>query len=70
MKYIELLKAYFSSAEFEKSLVDMYKKKNEKIDYIEEYINKSLSYINFFKNQQEKNSKGYDENNVNNNDDN
>ena len=54
MKYIDILKAYFSSFEFEQSIIELNNKK-EKIDYIEEYINKSLSYINFFKNQQEKN---------------
>jgi hypothetical protein len=47
MKYKDLYKAYFLSAEFEKSIIDMYKK-GEKIEYIESYINKSLNYINFF----------------------
>ena len=47
MKYKDLYKAYFLSAEFEKSIIDMYKK-GEKIEYIESYINKSLSYTNFF----------------------
>ena len=47
MKYVDLLKAYFSSLEFEQALVELYHKK-EKIEYIEEYINKSISYINFF----------------------
>ena len=57
MKYEDILKAYFSSAEFEKSLVDMHNKKNEKFDYIEKYVNESLSYIHFFKNQNGKNKK-------------
>ena len=47
MKYIDILKAYFSSFEFEQSIIDL-KNKKEKIDYIEEYINKALSYVNFF----------------------
>ena len=47
MKYKDLYKAYFLSAEFEKSIIDMYKK-GEKMEYIESYINKSLNYINFF----------------------
>mgnify|MGYP006988897120 FL=1 len=47
MKYKDLLKAYFLSAEFENSIIDMYKK-GEKMEYIESYINKSLNYINFF----------------------
>ena len=51
MKYGEMLRIYFSSAEFEKSLVELYEKnKNEKIDYFEDYINKAVSYIDFFKN--------------------
>ena len=47
MKYKDLYKAYFLSAEFEKSIIDMYKK-GEKIEYIESYINKSLNYTHFF----------------------
>ena len=47
MKYKDLYKAYFLSAEFEQSIIDMYKK-GEKIEYIESYINKSLNYIKFF----------------------
>ena len=47
MKYIDILKAYFSSSEFEQSIIGLNNKK-EKIDYIEEYINKALSYVNFF----------------------
>ena len=51
MKYEELLRAYFSSVEFENSLIELYNKnKSEKIDYIEEYVNKALTYIDFFKN--------------------
>ena len=47
MKYKDLYKAYLLSAEFEKSIIDMYKK-GEKMEYIESYINKSLNYTNFF----------------------
>ena len=47
MKYKDLYKAYFLSAEFEKSIIDMYKK-GEKMEYIESYINKSLNYTHFF----------------------
>ena len=47
MKYIDILKAYFSSMEFEESIIELYNKK-EKIDYIEEYVNKALTYVNFF----------------------
>ena len=47
MKYKDLYKAYFLSAEFENSIIDIYKK-GEKMEYIESYINKSLNYINFF----------------------
>ena len=47
MKYIDILKAYFSSFEFEQSIIELYNK-NEAIEYIEEYINKSLNYVHFF----------------------
>ena len=51
MTYENLLRVYFSSKEFETSLVQLYyKNKTEKIEYVEEYINKSFTYINFFKN--------------------
>ena len=49
MKYIDILKAYFSSKEFEESIIELYNKK-EKIDYIEEYVNKALTYVSFFAN--------------------
>ena len=47
MKYSEILKAYFLSSEFEDTIIDLYNK-GEKIEYIEDYINKSLNYVNFF----------------------
>ena len=63
MTYKQLLEAYFSSAEFEKSICDL-KAKSEKrnkivgILYIENYINTALSYIDFYStpNQQEESS--------------
>lgn len=56
MKYKDILKAYFLSLEFEQSIIELNSKK-EKIDYIEEYINKALTYVNFFAN----NKKNFDE---------
>ena len=51
MTYEEILNAYFTSKEFENSLIEIYdKNKMEKLEYIEEYINKSFSYVDFFKN--------------------
>ena len=47
MKYIDLLKAYFSSKEFEESIKDLYNKK-EKLSYIEKYTNKALNYVEYF----------------------
>ena len=47
MKYADILKAYFSSFEFEQSLIDLYQKEEE-IEYIEEYLDKALTYVNFF----------------------
>ena len=69
MKYEDILKAYFSSIEFEKSLIELYNKnKKEKIEYIEEYINKAISYVDFFKNppikkfeKKEKNEESFEE---------
>ena len=66
MKYEELLKIYFTSAEFENSLIELYEKnKSEKIDYIEDYINKAETYVEFFRNPPIKNwdkKKNSDEN--------
>ncbi len=47
MKYIDILNAYFISREFEESIFELHQKK-EKIEYIEEYINKSLTYVSFY----------------------
>ena len=58
MTYEKLLKAYFSSAEFEKNLIELYNKnKKEKIDYFEDYVNRTINYIQFYKNTKDKNSK-------------
>ena len=47
MKYSQILEAYFQSKEFEDSIIELHKK-GERKDYIENYINKGLSYIHFF----------------------
>jgi hypothetical protein len=47
MKYKDMLKAYFSSKQFENSIVEL-KNKNENIDYIQEYIKMSKNYLNYF----------------------
>ena len=70
MKYMDLLRAYFSSYEFEQSIIELYNKKEkgelyskkEKIEYIEQYVNKALTYVNFYNN----NKKGYYETSYNN----
>ena len=53
MKYVDILKAYFSSLEFEQSIIELFQKK-EKIDYIEEYVCKALTYVNFFANNKKR----------------
>jgi hypothetical protein len=70
MKYMDILRAYFSSYEFEQSIIELYNKKEkgeflskkEKIEYIENYLNKALTYVNFYNN----NKKGYYETTYNN----
>jgi hypothetical protein len=52
MKYMDILSAYFSSHEFEQTIVELYNKK-ETNDYIKEYVNKAISYVNFFYNKRE-----------------
>lgn len=47
MKYMDILSAYFSSREFEQTIIELYHKK-ETNDYIKEYVNKAISYVNFF----------------------
>ena len=53
MKYEDILKAYFASFEFERTILELFLKK-EKIDYIEEYVSKALTYVNFFINNKKK----------------
>ena len=53
MKYEDILKAYFASFEFEQTILELFQKK-EKIDYIEEYVSKALTYVNFFINNKRK----------------
>ena len=47
MKYIDILKAYFLSSEFEESIIKLHNE-GEDIVYLENYINKSLNYVNYF----------------------
>ena len=47
MKYSDILKAYFLSSEFEESIIKLHNE-GEDIVYLENYINKSLNYVNYF----------------------
>ena len=47
MKYKDILKAYFSSNQFDYSIIEL-KNKNETVDYIQEYIKISNNYINYY----------------------
>ena len=47
MKYWQILNAYFKSKEFEDSIIELYQKR-ERIRYIEKYINKALTYVNYY----------------------
>ena len=47
MKYIDLLKLYFISTQFENSIQQL-KNENESSDYIQEYIYRAKTYIRFF----------------------
>ena len=44
MKYVDILKAYFLSKEFENYIINMFKK--EEKEYIKRYINQALNYVN------------------------
>ena len=44
MKYVDILKAYFLSKEFENYIINMFKK--EEKEYIVRYINQALNYVN------------------------
>ena len=57
-KYKDLLKIYFSSAQFENSLNQLREEK-ESPEYIQEYINRARTYISFyskFNNKDDKNN--------------
>lgn len=47
MKYKDILKAYFSSKQFDYSIIEL-KNKKENIDYIQEYIKISNNYLKYF----------------------
>ena len=47
MKYKDILKAYFLSNQFEYSIIEL-KKKKENMDYIQEYIKLSNNYLEYF----------------------
>jgi hypothetical protein len=46
-KYKDILKIYFSSAQFENSLIQL-KVEKESSEYIQEYINKASTYVSFY----------------------
>ena len=46
MKYIDLLRGYFNSEEFEQSIHELYKKENQ--NYINQYIFFAKTYITYF----------------------
>ena len=47
IKYKDLLKAYFSSKEFENSILEL-KGKNENVNYIQRYIKLAKTYLKYF----------------------
>ena len=62
-KYKDLLKIYFSSAEFENSIIRL-KQEKESSDYIQEYIYRAKNYVEFYSdknNSEEKNSDSIEE---------
>ena len=46
MKYIDLLRVYFNSEEFEQSIHELYKKENQ--NYINQYIFFAKTYVSYF----------------------
>ena len=52
-KYKDLMRMYFSSKEFEDSILRL-KQENEDREYIYEYIYRAKSYIQFYNNNEEK----------------
>ena len=63
-KYKDILKNYFSSAEFENSLIQL-KTEKESPEYILEYMNRAKNYIDFYsmKNNNIHNNNEFEENN-------
>ena len=51
-KYKDILKLYFTSSQFENSLIKL-KDEKESPEYIQEYIQKAKNYINFFSNKKD-----------------
>ena len=49
MKYVDILKAYFSSGEFENSIINMINQKEDNY-YIEKYVNTALTYVDYYSN--------------------
>ena len=48
MKYRDIFKAYFSSAEFEESIAILKDEENESAEYIQEYFILAKNYIDYF----------------------
>ena len=48
MKYRDIFKAYFSSAEFEESIAILKEEENESAEYIQEYFILAKNYIDYF----------------------
>ena len=66
MTYANILKEYFSSDEFEESIIKL-KNEEENEEYIREYRLKAKTYVEFFCNDNIENQKGNVISNKNNN---
>jgi len=55
-KYKDILKIYFTSAQFENSLIQL-KEEKESPEYIQEYINRARTYVSFYSNVKKKKDK-------------
>ena len=55
-KYKDILKIYFTSAQFENSLIQL-KEERESPEYIQEYINRARTYVSFYCNVKKKKDK-------------
>jgi hypothetical protein len=51
-KYKDILKLYFTSSQFENSLIKL-KDEKESPEYIQEYIKRAKNYINFYSNNED-----------------